>query len=115
MARALAARVQPSAVGVDAIARDLTRILHGGFTGLIEAHCERGRITRWDSTESLKGGRVLRPTIPARKEVEWYAEELLALAAGLTGWVRLKCMDGAVVQYERRQTLLAGDLVPLEE
>ena len=106
---AAAAGVQTA--GPDPLVAGLTRILHGSFTGVIEAHFEGGRIVLWEPTESFKGGRVLREALPPRKEVVWYAGELERLAIDLTGLVRLKCMDGAVIQYERRQSLPAGDLL----
>lgn len=97
---------------------ELAQILHGAFTGMIEATCERGKLLRWEIQETLKSGRVERER-PEPRDPDRFARELAVLLqgaeGGFTGRLVLHCNDGAVVRYVRHRTLLPGQLVPLEE
>lgn len=100
------------------IAADLAQILHGAFTGTIEALCERGAILNWEVNEVLKGGRIpAMPTEPATlARVTRDLEALLAdEGRAFTGRLVLHCNSGSVARYGRHRSLLPGQLVPLAE
>lgn len=94
---------------------DLGQILHGTFTGTIEAHCDRGRLLRWEIQETFKSGRVLLPHPLPRKPELVVGEIEALLQEGFSGRLVLHCNDGSVVRYVRHRTVLPGHLVALEE